>query len=217
MFNSPIDSATVTVYTTPMEHDESELSIEALAERVGVPLRTIRFYIARGLLPGPGSRGKSAAYGEEHLLRLQLIRRLSESRVPLEEIRTRLGGLSLDEVRLLLAEEDRRGAELQVAERAPSPKEYVSALLRRAQAARQGPLDAPSYLPPGAVGSPLPSGALGSSLPASPLPERSVPAPAEFWQRWELTPGVELHVRGDVARQRQRLIERLRAVAESFE
>ncbi|HEV7216840.1 MAG TPA: MerR family transcriptional regulator, partial [Chloroflexota bacterium] len=143
--------------------ESSDLSIEALAERVGLPLRTIRFYIARGLLHGPGSRGKAAAYGEDHLLRLQLIRRLAESRMPLEEIRQRLAGLSLTDVRLVLAEEERRGAELLVAERAPSPKEYVSALLRRSQAARQGVLPGSPAAP--ATSTPWPSSPLAAALP----------------------------------------------------
>ena len=75
-----------------------------------MPVRTIRFCfsIAQGLLPGPQGRGKAAAYREEHLLRLQLIRRLSEQRVPLAEIRARVAPLALEEVRALLGEEERR-------------------------------------------------------------------------------------------------------------
>jgi len=38
-----------------------------LAEVPGVPARTIRYYIARGLLPPPLVGGRSACYGEEHL------------------------------------------------------------------------------------------------------------------------------------------------------
>jgi DNA-binding transcriptional MerR regulator len=178
-----------------MEQEAAELSIETLAERVGVPLRTIRFYIARGLLPGPGGRGKAAAYGDEHLLRLQLIRRLAERRVPLEEIRYRLAGLSLEDVRALLAEEVRRDTELQRVESASSPKEYVSALLRRAQAARQDGAETPRR-----------------ASPAGPPP---APQEGETWQRWELAPGIELQVRSDVARRNEQLIRRLRAVADS--
>ena len=47
------------------------LTIEQLAERVGVTVRTVRFYISDGLLPGPEGRGKAASHGDEHLLRLQ--------------------------------------------------------------------------------------------------------------------------------------------------
>ena len=38
-----------------------------LSEVSGVPARTIRFYIARGLLPPPLVGGRSACYGAEHL------------------------------------------------------------------------------------------------------------------------------------------------------
>ena len=44
-----------------------------LAEKAGLPGRTIRFYIARGLLPGPLKAGRGAAYGQEHLDRLREI------------------------------------------------------------------------------------------------------------------------------------------------
>jgi len=57
-----------------------------LAERSGVAPRTIRLYITRGLLPGPRRRGRAAAYGAEHLERLQEIRRLQQQGQTLHEI-----------------------------------------------------------------------------------------------------------------------------------
>jgi DNA-binding transcriptional MerR regulator len=54
------------------------LTAEELAEQAGVPLRTVRFCIANGLLPRAGDRGHGALYGQEHLLRLRLIHRLAE-------------------------------------------------------------------------------------------------------------------------------------------
>src|SRR5262245_13219417 len=121
-----------------MEVNERELTLEELAERVQVPTRTVRFYISEGLLPGPGTRGKGASYGEGHLLRLQLIRRLAEQHVPLAEMRAMVGRLSLEEVQALLAEQKQQAAELERRSQAPSPKDYISALLNRAEAARQG-------------------------------------------------------------------------------
>src|SRR5436190_19922923 len=84
------------------------IGIEELAERAGVRVRTVRFYIAEGLLPGPGARGRAAAYGEEHLLRLRLIRRLAERHVPLAELRGLLSSLPLDQVRALMGDAHRR-------------------------------------------------------------------------------------------------------------
>ena len=56
-----------------MDGDEAGLSIDELARSSELPVRTIRYYVAEGLLPGPGGRGKAATYGEDHLLRLRLI------------------------------------------------------------------------------------------------------------------------------------------------
>ena len=47
-----------------------------LAEVSGVPARTIRFYIARGLLPPPLVGGRAACYSEEHLKELDRIKTL---------------------------------------------------------------------------------------------------------------------------------------------
>jgi len=47
-----------------------------LPEMSGVPARTIRFYIARGLLPPPPVGGRAACYGEEHLKELDRVKTL---------------------------------------------------------------------------------------------------------------------------------------------
>jgi DNA-binding transcriptional MerR regulator len=199
------------------------LSIEDLAEMAEVPVRTVRYYIAGGLLPGPRGRGKLATYGVEHLARLRLIRRLAEQRVPLAEMRELVAPLALDEVRALLAEEERRAAELKRAESAPSPKAYVSGLLKRAQEnrlARQSSIaqspSAPSarYQPTPSAGMETSGSPLSPSASARPsLPPAPVRQPAESWQRWELAPGVELHVRTDAERRHRDLIHRLLASA----
>lgn len=170
-----------------MDTEAIGLTIEELAERAGVPVRTIRYYIAEGLLPGPGTRGKAAVYDERHWLRLRLIRRLVDQRVPLATIKTRLAGLSLVEIRALLEEEEQRSTTLAQAAQAPSPRDYIAALLRTAAAA-------------------------GSS-PSRPVPPPSIPAPApatgESWEHFQLAPGIELHVRRDVLDQQRPAIERL--------
>src|SRR5258708_8765284 len=107
-----IDSDSVSVYNKSMQESEPRFSIEELAELVGLSVRTIRYYIAEGLLPGPGSRGKAAAYSEEHLLKLRFIRRLSEQHMPLAEMQLFLTRLSLDEIRALLEEEEQRSQAL---------------------------------------------------------------------------------------------------------
>src|SRR5690242_16892572 len=184
-----------------MEVNERDLTIEELAERVNVPVRTIRFYISEGLLPGPGTRGKGTTYGEEHLLRLQLIRRLAEQHVPLAEQREMLERLSLPEVQALLDEQDQRAAALERASQAPSPKDYISALLNRAQASRQGSPTQPSAS--------LPKAPAAGSGGYPQWARRQTASEKDLWYRWELAPGVELHIQAAVEPQYRQLIERL--------
>lgn len=66
-------------------------TLAELAEASGVPARTIRFYIARGLLDGPVKAGRGAAYTAKHLARLAEIRRLQAEGRVLAEIAQILG------------------------------------------------------------------------------------------------------------------------------
>jgi len=68
----------------------TEFSLQALAARTGVASRTIRLYIATGLLPGPLRGGRCAAYGPEHASRLEEIRSLQREGLTLREIARRL-------------------------------------------------------------------------------------------------------------------------------
>jgi DNA-binding transcriptional MerR regulator len=122
--------------------------LDELARIADVAARTIRYYVQRGLLPAPEFRGKDTAYGHEHLLRLQAIRRLQALHLPLDAIQARLAALSPAELAALASDED-----------PPKPR----------RAARPGPTRTPSPQP--AVG--------------------------ELWERIQLAPGLELHVRAD--------------------
>ena len=62
------------------------MSLAELSERAGVPPRTIRFYIAQGLLPGPVRSGRAAAYTEAHLRLLERIKRLQSKGMTLAEV-----------------------------------------------------------------------------------------------------------------------------------
>jgi len=57
-----------------------------LAAKSGLTGRTIRYYIARGLLPGPLKGGRGAVYGLEHVDRLEQIRRLQARGLTLAEM-----------------------------------------------------------------------------------------------------------------------------------
>ena len=70
-----------------MDASPTPLDLPDLADRAGVSIRTVRYYIQQGLLQEPEARGPGAHYTEEHLDRLLLIKRLQKEHLPLAEIR----------------------------------------------------------------------------------------------------------------------------------
>lgn len=77
--------------TKEAESDVERHSIERLAALAGVTPRTVRYYIAQGLLDRPEGEKRGAYYVRRHLEQLLLIRRWTDT------------GLSLDRVRELIA------------------------------------------------------------------------------------------------------------------
>ena len=69
-----------------------------LARLADVTPRTVRYYVAQGLLPSPEAAGPSTRYGEGHLARLRLIKRLQREHLPLAEIRLRLERMGDEEI-----------------------------------------------------------------------------------------------------------------------
>jgi DNA-binding transcriptional MerR regulator len=63
-----------------------ERTLAELAEASGIPARTIRFYISRGLLDGPAKAGRGAVYSGAHLERLEKIKALQAQGRHLAEI-----------------------------------------------------------------------------------------------------------------------------------
>jgi DNA-binding transcriptional MerR regulator len=168
---------------------ETDYSINELAKRASVSVRTIRFYIDEGLLPAPETRGRYTVYGAEYLDRLELIRRLKDSFLPLKEIRASLSALSWDEVQASLADLRKKDAEAQraamvteknvkgqrIGERRSSAAEYIAELLSSKPVNR--PLPPQLVRPPAPMQTPAPSG-----------------AKEESWQRIHLATGIELHI-----------------------
>jgi DNA-binding transcriptional MerR regulator len=66
--------------------EKTTWTLAELAEETGLSARTIRFYISRGLLEGPGTAGRGAAYGPGHVERLREIQRLQGEGRMLAEI-----------------------------------------------------------------------------------------------------------------------------------
>jgi DNA-binding transcriptional MerR regulator len=73
-------------------------NIETLARLSGLTRRTIRYYVQRGLLKPPQGGGRGAYYTDEHLQRLEKIRKWSEQGVPLIHMRRMLDGKTPSEL-----------------------------------------------------------------------------------------------------------------------
>ncbi|MGC9376461.1 MerR family transcriptional regulator [Streptomyces sp. MH13] len=82
---------------TTTDTEEPTLTIDELAARAGVTVRTVRFYGTRGLLPPPaiGPR-RVGRYGGEHLARLALIEELQHQGMTLAAIERYLQQLPPD-------------------------------------------------------------------------------------------------------------------------
>ncbi|MGZ5453855.1 MAG: helix-turn-helix domain-containing protein [Candidatus Aminicenantales bacterium] len=88
-----------------------EWTLKELAAEAGVPERTIRIYISRGLVDPPLRGGRGAAYGEKHKERVELIRSMQARGMMLAEIAHALfagGGCVPDRPVQMLAEPDTR-------------------------------------------------------------------------------------------------------------
>jgi DNA-binding transcriptional MerR regulator len=111
-----------------MTGDEPRYSLSELTEEAGVSVRTVRYYIAEGLLPPPAGAGPRSHYTRAHLDRLRLIDRLKTAYLPLKEIRRRLVALDDAEVRRLVEQEPARPPESRPPDSAAS---YIARLLHR--------------------------------------------------------------------------------------
>jgi DNA-binding transcriptional MerR regulator len=147
----------------PNDDDLPRYSLSELTEEAGVSVRTVRYYIAEGLLPPPAAAGPRSFYTQAHLDRLRLIDRLKTAYLPLKEIRRRLTALDDDEVHRLATHQEPAG---------PSAATQEAARIVR-EAASRPPDSAASYIarllhrPPQASASPTPTVAARRAAPRS--------------------------------------------------
>lgn len=64
-----------------------EYTLAELAEAAGLSARTVRYYMAEGLLPSPIGSGKKAHYDDSHLTALEQIKDLKKLGYSLDQIR----------------------------------------------------------------------------------------------------------------------------------
>jgi DNA-binding transcriptional MerR regulator len=195
----------------------TEYSLQDLADLAGATPRTIRYYIAQGLLASPGRVGPGTTYTDGHLNRLRLIKRLQREHLPLAEIRSRLAALDDATVAALVEAPPTEPA-------AGSAIDYIRGILG-GDSSPEGTLWDPAVHARTSIGPPA-SPALRSSpafeLPGSRLAEPSptsiaIPTPDRSqWDRILLAPDVELHVRRPLARRQHKRVERLIEIAKEL-
>jgi DNA-binding transcriptional MerR regulator len=160
--------------------------------------RTIRYYLAEGLIQSPEEKqGTASVFGYMNLLQLVAIKKLQAEHLPIRKIRELVAGKSEQELETLLGIGGLAGKKSRESE----AKRYLESLL------------APSM-----------SETFGSVAAKAPTPRPAAPLARETdqsrsWQRVEIEPGLELHIRADYtppttsARTRslaERVIHRLR-------
>src|SRR5690349_18596297 len=81
---------------------DREFDLKELCEAGNVTERTVRYYIAEGLLPPPVGIKSQSRYTTAHLERLQLIQSLKEKDFSLRQIKTLLEGKAAEAIKPLL-------------------------------------------------------------------------------------------------------------------
>jgi DNA-binding transcriptional MerR regulator len=195
--------------------DPARYSISELADLAGVTPRTVRYYLAQGLIPSPGATGPGVKYGDDVLDRLRLIRRLQREHLPLAEIRTQLAGLDGASIAELAAEAPVAGAARATeAEPADSALDYVRRLLAPERAPQGSLLRRVAVRESPAAYAPMP--ALMTGPPPAALPPDEAAAPPlerSQWDRISLATDIELHVRRPLTRSQSRKVDRLVTIA----
>ena len=164
---------------------EPRYSLTELADLASVTPRTIRYYISQGLLRGPATSGPGAKYDDVDLARLRLIKRLQAEHQPLADIRTQLEALGDDAI-------------LQLRDETPPPDSALDYIRRITS-------------PPRAPFAAAPPAAALSMAPLAPAPD--VRLERSQWERVDLAPDIELHIRRPLARATAKRLDRLIAIA----
>lgn len=204
-------------------------TISEIASIAGVTARTVRYYVAQGLLPAPDETGRGPHYDDRHLLRLRLVRELQKRHLPLAEIRRRLAAMTDAQVSTAVVEMTEPAEDVENTDRS-SALDYVRSILAPSHRAAETPASLSAMEPgrtdrrgvPSALfirtGSRMPSIGREEPLPPSMTPTETVPVPATTsersqWDRIVLTPDIEIHVRRPLGRLDNKRVDRLITIA----
>ncbi|HAW59249.1 MAG TPA: hypothetical protein DCX03_09620 [Bacteroidales bacterium] len=193
----------------------NNITIDVLEKHSGLSIRTLHYYMQKGLLPSPDKRGKYASYSQEHLDRLDLILILKEMHLPLKEIRNLLDSLTPKEIQHYRDDQEDLLVKLKAAK--PDAQESTSVSessaldyikeLERAQTQFYQLREEQTYFPHFTNNHSIKKEL--SSVSES-LSEE------ECWRRVSLTDGIELHIRETRDKETLYKLERLRSFAQSL-
>ena len=139
--------------------------------------RTVRYYLSEGLLsPAEDKQGTASVFEYVHLLQLLVIKKLQAEHLPIRKIKELVVGRTERELERLLGPETKSGTKNEALD-------YLESLLT-SKASTSSPLLKVSspHAPP-----------FSQPAPAAPQQQTSVGS----WERVEIEPGVELHIRSD--------------------
>ena len=193
--------------------NEAELTLSDLAAASGLQSRTIRSWVAQGLLSGPLSRGAYARYPSDTLERVLAIRSMRDLLgMSLTSIRQELLVASAEQIRAHAAKATGLSPEI-TTERKPTSAppgaalDYLRSLRAQPTPQNLSTASSPSISAPVSPGTGFEAleRRLGDSRTSS-QPARK--ARAEEWIRIPVTPDVELAVRGRLDDEQRVRLER---------
>ena len=164
--------------------------------------RTIRYYITEGLLDQAiEKRGVTSIFGYEHLLALLVIKKLQSDGLPISVIKTITNGRSVEELEKLLGEDVRvfrSERELEELRRSIGHADEHEVQRAALPVAAAPPAEAPKKNSAKRYLESLLLDPRRKEEPASPAiapaPPPLRPAGTSDWRRYEIVPGVELHI-----------------------
>ena len=137
--------------------------------------RTVRYYLSENLLsPAEDKQGTASVFGYIHLLQLLVVKKLQAEHLPIRKIKELVVGRTERELERLIGSDYKAGKK--------EALDYLESLLTSSKASASSPLLKASSPPP----------ALFSPPAASPQQ-----AGVGSWERVEIEPGLELHIRSD--------------------
>jgi DNA-binding transcriptional MerR regulator len=154
--------------------------------------RTIRYYLSEGLIQSPGEKqGTASVFGYLNLLQLIAVKKLQAEHLPIRKIRELVADKSEQELETLLgfggapsksSVTSKKGGESEA-------KRYLESLLAPSMSQSSSSL--------AETAAPKAKPILSMKASAAPMQEGDDQTQTRSWQRVEIEPGLELHIRSD--------------------